>query len=81
MCLYSPQSPLGDPHAIEDSASPIGLVPEGDENIGYESKVVASPDGHDGLPFALGVCSDQGSGGETWCSPVAYLETSIDPNR
>ena len=79
--LYSPRSPLGDSHAIEDSTSPTGLVPEDDEDIGYESKVVAFPGGHDGFRFALGVCNDQGSGGETWYPPVTYLEKSIDPNR
>jgi len=79
--LYSPQSPLDDPHAIGDSTSPTGLVLDGEEVIGYESKVVASPGGHDGLRFTLGVCNDQGSGGETLCSPVTHLERSVDPNR
>jgi len=41
------------------------FVPEGEEDLGYECKVVASPDGHDGPQFALGVCSEQGSDGET----------------
>jgi len=35
------------------------------EDVEYERKVVASPDGHDEPRFALGVCSEQGSDGET----------------
>ena len=79
--LYSPRSPLGDSHTIEDSTSPTGPVSEDDDDIGYESKVVAFPGSHDGFWFALGVCNDQGGGGETWHPLVTFLEKSIDPNR
>ena len=40
-------------------------VPEGEEDVRYGSKGVASPDGHDVPRFALGVCSEQGVDGET----------------
>ena len=33
-------------------------VPEGEEDVGYESKAVDSPAGHDVPRFALGVCSE-----------------------
>ena len=48
--LYSPRSPLGDPIPPKTRLHQLG-----DEDIGYESKAVASPGGHDGLLFALGV--------------------------
>jgi len=41
------------------------FVLEGEEDVEYESKVVASLDGHDVPRFALGVCSERGSDGET----------------
>ena len=38
--------------------------PEGDEDLGWGSRVIVSPEGHDGPRFALSVRGDQG-GGET----------------
>ena len=38
---------LGDPHAIETRPHQLASVPGDDKEVGYESKAVASPDGHD----------------------------------
>ena len=63
--LYSPRSPLGTPMPSGARLHQLVFVPEGEEGVGYESKVVDPPAGHDGPRFALGVCSEQGSDGVT----------------